>query len=313
MLLAAGRASPARARQDELCKQFAFGALSGCPSGAWGGPDDHRRRAGYPPEAADLRLSRHRDRAHPRAWLARFAGCDDVAFALEGCTGWRYVAEELAAAGCAAHVAEPADTAAARGRKRHAKTDKTDSRHLRQLLSDGRLPECWVPPGHILECRALLELYHDLRAEHTAWVQRIHAVFFHQGAPQLGAGALRTGRGAAAVRAAAAAHLSAAGQLQVATALDMLDCLEGQLDQLRRRLLVTARHLTGAKVLTARLYGVGPVTALAMTSWLGGAVLLLPQGGPVRRAGHHRLLLRRQALTGAPVPAGAGGPVLDVV
>jgi hypothetical protein len=105
------------------------------------------------------------DRAHPRAWLARFAGCDDVAFALEGCTGWRYVAEELAAAGCAAHVAEPADTAAARGRKRHAKTDKTDSRHLRQLLSDGRLPECWVPPGHILECRALLELYHDLRAE----------------------------------------------------------------------------------------------------------------------------------------------------
>jgi hypothetical protein len=28
----------------------------------------------------------------------RFAGRYDVAFALEGCTGWRYVAEELAAA-----------------------------------------------------------------------------------------------------------------------------------------------------------------------------------------------------------------------
>jgi hypothetical protein len=39
------------------------------------------------------------DRAHLRAWLARFAGRDDAAFALEGCTGWRYVAEELAAAG----------------------------------------------------------------------------------------------------------------------------------------------------------------------------------------------------------------------
>ena len=36
------------------------------------------------------------DRAHLRSWLARFAGRDDVAFALEGCTGWRYVAEELA-------------------------------------------------------------------------------------------------------------------------------------------------------------------------------------------------------------------------
>jgi hypothetical protein len=41
------------------------------------------------------------DREHLRAWLARFAGRDDVAFAMEGCTGWRYVAEELAAAGIA--------------------------------------------------------------------------------------------------------------------------------------------------------------------------------------------------------------------
>jgi transposase len=64
------------------------------------------------------------DRAHLRDWLARFASHGDVAFAVEGCTGWRYVAEELAAAGVAAHLAEPADTAAARGRKRHAKTDK---------------------------------------------------------------------------------------------------------------------------------------------------------------------------------------------
>jgi Transposase len=111
------------------------------------------------------------DRAHLRAWLARFAGRGDVAFALEGCTGWRYVAEELAGAGVAAHVAEPADTAFARGRKRHAKTDKTDSRHLRMLLAEGRLPECWIPPSHILECRALLETYHDLRAEHTAQAQ----------------------------------------------------------------------------------------------------------------------------------------------
>ena len=32
------------------------------------------------------------DREHLRAWLARFAGREDVAFAMEGCTGWRYVA-----------------------------------------------------------------------------------------------------------------------------------------------------------------------------------------------------------------------------
>ena len=56
------------------------------------------------------------------------------------------------------------------------------------------------PARPILEARALLELYHDLRAEHTAWVQRIHAVLFHHGAPALGEGTLRTGRGLAALR-----------------------------------------------------------------------------------------------------------------
>jgi len=225
------------------------------------------------------------DRVHLRAWLARFAGRDDVAFAVEGCTGWRYVVEELAAAGVAAHVAEPADTAFARGRKRHAKTDKTDSRHLRTLLAEGRLPECWIPPGRILECRALLELYHDLRAGHTAWVQRIHAVLFHQGAPALGESALRTGQGLAALRAAAAEHLSPAGQLQVATALEVTAALEARLHAVRHQLLDAARHLAGAKVLAARLYGVGPVTALAMTCWLGGAGRFSSSRQAVRFAG----------------------------
>jgi transposase len=92
------------------------------------------------------------DREHLRAWLARFAGReDDAAFAAEGCTGWRYVTGELAAAGIGVHLAEPADTAFARGRKRHAKTDRTDARHLRQPLAEGRLPECWIrPPASLL-------------------------------------------------------------------------------------------------------------------------------------------------------------------
>ena len=147
----------------------------------------------------------------------------------------------------------------------------TDARHLRTLLAEGRLPECWIPPAHILEYRALLETYHDLRTAHTAWVQRIHAVFFHQGAPPLSDGALRTEAGLAKLRAAAAAHLPAAGQQQVATAVDMIAATEARMGPLRRQLRDAAAHLTGAKVLAARLYGVGPFTALALTCWLGGA------------------------------------------
>jgi transposase len=255
-----------------------------------GGLDIHRKQLTFDyldSESGEVKRGQivPADRAQLRSWLVRFAGRDDVAFALEGCTGWRYVSEELAAAGVAAHVAEPADTAFARGRKRHAKTDKTDSRHLRELLAEGRLPECWIPPPVILECRALLETYHDLRAEHTAWVQRIHAVFFHQGAPALGEAALRTERDLQALRTAAAAHLSPAGQLQVATALAVLAELEAQLEVLRHRLVDAARHLTGARVLAERLYGVGPATSLALTCWLGGAGRFSSSRKAVRFAG----------------------------
>jgi len=65
------------------------------------------------------------DRARFRRWLlddvSRRADGGPVALAVEGCTGWRYVVEEIEAAGFEAHLAEPADTQAARGRKRRAK------------------------------------------------------------------------------------------------------------------------------------------------------------------------------------------------
>ena len=226
------------------------------------------------------------DREHLRAWLARFAGREDVAFAVEGCTGWRYVAEELAAAGVTAHLAEPADTAFARGRKRHAKTDKTDCRHLRHAAgrgpaagvldparpaswSAGRCSSCITtcgpstPPGCSGSTRCC-----STRAPRR-WAQ----------------GTLRTGPGLAALRAVAAACLSPAGQLQVATALEVIDALEARLHAVRHQLLDEARHLAGAKVLAARLYGVGPVTALAMTCWLGGAGRFSSSRQAVRFAG----------------------------
>jgi transposase len=153
------------------------------------------------------------------------------------------------------------------------------------LLAEGRLPECWIPPARILECRALLELYNDLRRERTAWAQRIHAVLSHQGAPQLGEGALRTGKGVAGLRAAAAGCLSPAGQLQVATALEVTGALEARLHTVRHQLTDAARHLAGAKALADRLYGVGPVTALAITCWLGGAGRFSSSRKAVRFAG----------------------------
>ena len=98
-----------------------------------GGLDIHRKQITF--DYLDLdsgEVSRGQvapaDREHLRAWLTRFDDGDEVALAAEACTGWRYVIEEMQRAGVAAHLAEPADTAAARGRKQRAKTDRADAR-----------------------------------------------------------------------------------------------------------------------------------------------------------------------------------------
>jgi transposase len=224
----------------------------------------------------------HADRHRFATWLRRFEGCEDVEFAVEGCTGWRYVVEELVRAGITPHLAEPADTSAARGRKRHAKTDRTDSHLIRDLLLQGRLPSCYIPPSDILEIRALLECYQDLRRDHTAWIQRIHAVLFHQGAP---AWVEHGDQGRARLRSLAAEHLSAAGQTQIDVGLLMLDATEAEMEILHRRLVTCAKHLRGARYLSESLYGVGPLTALALTCWLGGAGRFSSSRKAVRFAG----------------------------
>ncbi len=47
-------------------------------------------------------------RAALRGWLGgRFGGRDDVAFAVEGCTGWRFVVEEMVRAGVGSRAIGP--------------------------------------------------------------------------------------------------------------------------------------------------------------------------------------------------------------
>jgi hypothetical protein len=158
------------------------------------------------------------DRAHLAARLARFAVADGpVKLAVEACTGWRYVAAELAAAGVVAHLAEPAETTVLRGPKRRPKTDKADARHLRELLGAGRLPECWIPPAHILECRALLECYHDLRMAHTGWTQRVHAACSTRARRRWAWGCLAPSRAVSGW--AAVPAVAPVGRLQVQTAV----------------------------------------------------------------------------------------------
>jgi transposase len=190
----------------------------------------------------------------------------------------------MRAAGITPHLAEPAETSALRGRKQRAKTDRADSKHLRQLLADGRLPACYIPPSQVLERRALLELYHDLRMQHSGWAQRIHATCFHQGTTALGqAGVIRGDRQQLA--SIVEDQLSPVGRLLVNTALAVMQTWDEHVDRLRRRLLATARRVHGARVLMHEIYGVGAMTSLALCAWLGGPDRFSSSRRAVRFAG----------------------------
>lgn len=95
---------------------------------------------------------------------------------MEDCNGWRYVVEEIESAGFEAHVAEPADTQAMQGRRKRAKTDRTDARLLRDLLA-----ESWIPPAPVLEWWERTRLYKSLIDQRLVWVQRIHAELYRHG------------------------------------------------------------------------------------------------------------------------------------
>jgi transposase len=232
-----------------------------------GGLDIHRRQITY--DWIDTTTGETRrgqlspaTRLELRAWLTQFDG-QPAGFALEATTGWRFVVEELERAGAAAHLAEPADTRALRGPKRRAKTDRTDARHLRELLRAGTLPESWPPPAHIADARTQVRLRRALVGERTGWYQRIHAVLFHYGLPDRSY--LLTSDGRAWL---ARAELPAVASQAVDLALRMIDHLDTELDLLDTELARIARHQPGCKALMGR-YGIGWLTAVAIWAEFG--------------------------------------------
>ena len=200
-----------------------------------------------------------------RGWLAEHCPDGDAEFALEGCTGWRYVSEELMTAGVGVHLGDPAEIATLRGPKKRAKTDRADAQLLRTLLLEGRFPESWIPPKHVVEVRSLGRLYRSLMDERRAWQQRIHAQLFHQGCPPIKALLTEAGRVALA-----GAELSAAGRQYVDAALRRIDDLSIEIGPLRTQLVSFARRQAGCQALQAH-YGIGWLCASIMWAEIGDA------------------------------------------
>jgi transposase len=246
--------------------------------------DVHRRQITYKTldrESGEVRRGRivPATRAAVRDWLARFAGCE-AEFALEGTTGWRFVIEEIERAGHRAHLADPAETAGKRGRKRRAKTDHADCDLQLKLLLAGELPQSWIPPAHILELRIRVRTRKLLIDQRTAWQQRLQAQLFHQGIALGLKPRSRAGRAALAQ-----AELSPAGRELVTLALRTIDTIDRELVALDRELRSFARRQPACRALIAKLYGVGAISATAMLAELGDCRRFASSDDAVRHSG----------------------------
>jgi transposase len=231
-------------------------------------------------ETGEIHRGRIRaDREAVCAWVAGFAG-RQVDVAVEACTGWLFVCEALAAAGAIAHLAEPAEASALRGKKRRAKTDRADARWLRTLLVEGRLPEAWIPPAHVREWRTRTRLRKTLVDERTSWLQRIQATLFHHGIANVPDQLLRA-NGRAFLR---TLELPPAAGERIEIALAIIDEIDRQLIGLEREIGRLARRQPGCQALM-RQYGIGPLTAPTILSELGDVSRLSASRKAVRCSG----------------------------
>lgn len=218
-------------------------------------------------------------RAPVREWFGQFEG-REARFALEATTGWRFIVEEIERAGLSAHLADPAETAARRGRKRRAKTDRADCDLLLELLLAGKLPEAWIPPPQILELRVLVRTRHTLMVERNSWQRRLHAQLFHQGVPPGLQLWTRAGR-----EQLLAAQLSPAGQTLAALGARMIERLDRELAPLERSLAEIARRQPGCRALREQLYGVGPLVSTALVAELADTRRFASSDAAVRHTG----------------------------
>jgi transposase len=214
-----------------------------------------------------------------RGWVGRFRG-EEIHVAVEACTGWLFVCEALAEMGAVAHLAEPVETSALRGKKRRAKTDREDARWLRELLAEGRLPEAWIPPAHVLEWRTRTRLRKKLVDERTAWLQRVQATLFHHGISGV-PDKLLSAKGREFL---AALELPDAASERIAVSLSMIEALDRQLAPIEQQLRQLARRQPGCRALMGH-YGIGELTAPTILCELGDVTRLSASRKAVRCAG----------------------------
>jgi len=92
-------------------------------------------------------------------------------------------------------------------------------------------------------------------------------------------------------------------------------CADIQLAPFDVEVRAYARKQPGCRALVAQVYGIGELTSVTILAEVGDARRFrkLPQRGPLLRAGHHRVSVRRATRSGAPVAPRPAGVALGAL
>jgi transposase len=99
--------------------------------------------------------------------------------AVEATLGWYWLADLLQDMGAGVHLAHP--LAMKKFTLERVKNDRKDATDLADLLRLGRLPEAWVAPPPVRECRELVRYRAKLVHLRTGLKAQVHSVLAKQG------------------------------------------------------------------------------------------------------------------------------------
>lgn len=201
------------------------------------------------------------DRDGLRLLASRFEGVA-VRGVIESMTGARFVHDTLEGAGWVVEMADATRVKALAPLT--AKTDRIDARVLAELSRRDLIPAVWLPSPGVRGMRELARFRLHLVRHRTALKNRIHSslITWGIGVPMsdlFGAGGRHYLEGL---------DLPGAWQETVATTLEVIDHLDGQIADYGRRLAVVAADVPEVGLLQTAP-GVGPVLGFTIASEIG--------------------------------------------
>lgn len=200
----------------------------------------------------------------PDRLVAELAGYRPLAVVVETCPSWPWIHDLLVAEGVEFHLAHAKHLRMIAHNAQ--KNDAVDARLLARMLLAGLIPEAYPRVGSQRDHLRLVRHHAGLVRQRTVLVNRIHAQL-HERRLFIAREKLLRREGRQWLTTVAWPRLTTEQQQIVTTHLELIEVLDGQVREVRKRVIRTAREVPAA-VLLRTVPGIGPYWGLLLAAEL---------------------------------------------